>query len=287
MFPTTRVSKVLPLLFKFLSKSPIRIRVLSSRVPGFDTSAVESPRINKSTRSSDGFQQHQNSRGELCGEHQPNQDTNRRCGPCLWWRLSQQDRQSAVSFRPAFEHSWSSRRMQWLWSHPSIRSFFSPRIWSFHTSGLFTPRSLSQNCLRCLEKVKTYSPEWWFNNDLPWWKKQVKHHLKQTQVTVQIWKIPFGLKVGPRKKDSKEHPTKHSAWNPTQNIDNYVVVEPAHLKHMRVKLDHFPGVKIKKTCETTWKSCQKVGRKEVRAPTYFVDVDFYQDFYQLTKLNCK
>lgn len=182
MFPTTRVSKVLPLLFKILSKSPIRIRVLSSRVPGFDTSAVESPRINKSTRSSDGFQQHQNSRGELCGEHQPNQDTNRRCGPCLWWRLSQQDRQSAVSFRPAFEHSWSSRRMQWLWSHPSIRSFFSPRIWSFHTSGLFTPRSLSQNCLSCLEKVKTYSPEWWFNNDLPWWNKRVKHHLKQTQV---------------------------------------------------------------------------------------------------------
>ena len=186
MFPTTRVSKVLPLLFKFLSKSPIRIRVLSSRVPGFDTSAVESPRINKSTRSSDGFQQHQNSRGELCGEHQPNQDTNRRCGQCLWWRLSQQDRQSAVSFRPAFEHSWSSRRMQWLWSHRSIRSFFSPRIWSFHTSGLFTPRSLSRNCLRYLEKVKTYSPEWWFNNDLPWWKKRVKHHLKQTQVCCRI-----------------------------------------------------------------------------------------------------
>ena len=28
-------------------------------------------------------------------------------------------------------------------------------------------------------KSKTYSPKWWFDGDLPWYK--VKSHLKQTQ----------------------------------------------------------------------------------------------------------
>ena len=34
--------------------------------------------------------------------------------------------------------------------------------------------------VRCLEKVKKYSPKWWFDGDLSWYK--VKHHLKQIQV---------------------------------------------------------------------------------------------------------
>ena len=35
-------------------------------------------------------------------------------------------------------------------------------------------------CLRCLEKVKQYSPKWSFNGDLPWYKR--KSHLKIIQV---------------------------------------------------------------------------------------------------------
>ena len=35
-------------------------------------------------------------------------------------------------------------------------------------------------CLRCLNRIKIYSPKWWLNGDLPWY--QVKNHHKQTQV---------------------------------------------------------------------------------------------------------
>ena len=51
-------------------------------------------------------------------------------------------------------------------------------------------------CLRCLENVKTYSPKWWFNDDLPRYKvennlKQIKDHRKwhirnQTQIQGDI-----------------------------------------------------------------------------------------------------
>ena len=34
-------------------------------------------------------------------------------------------------------------------------------------------------CVRCLEKVNKYSPKWWFNGDLSWYK--VNNHIKQTK----------------------------------------------------------------------------------------------------------
>ena len=39
-------------------------------------------------------------------------------------------------------------------------------------------------CLRCLEKVKQYSPKWSFNGDLPWYKR--KSHLKIIQVDEDV-----------------------------------------------------------------------------------------------------